>query len=114
VPDDELQETAQKLCAYYLARARRADGKPLDPLARFHLRNGARLERINWAADQSPRGLAQSAGIMVNYLYELDDVERNHEAYVNEGTIVASRCIETLARALCWPAEDVPAQPQHA
>lgn len=113
-PGDELQETAQKLCAYYLTRARRTDGRPLDPVARFHLRNGARLERINWAADQSPRGLAQSAGIMVNYLYELDDVERNHEAYVNEGTIVASRRIEALARVLRWPAEDVPARPQHA
>jgi len=72
-------------------------------VARFHLRNGARLERIDWAADSSPRGLAQSAGIMVNYLYELDEVERNHEAYINEGKITASRRVETLARGLRWP-----------
>jgi malonyl-CoA decarboxylase len=113
-PDDGLREAVQQACAYYLTRARRPDGKPLDAVARFHLRNGARLERINWAADPSPRGLAQSAGTMVNYLYELDDVERNHEAYVNQGTIVAARRIESLARALRWPEAGVPAQSQPA
>ena len=113
-PDGELREAAQQVCAYYLTRGRRPDGKPLDPVARFHLRNGARLERINWAADPSPRGLAQSVGIMVNYLYELDEVERNHEAYVNEGTIVAARRIESLARAVRWSGAEAPAQPRRA
>ena len=103
LPDEELREPLQQLCAHYLTRARRKDGRPLDVVARFHLRNGARLERIDWAADSSPRGLAQSAGIMVNYLYELDEVERNHEAYVNEGKITVSRRVEALARALRWP-----------
>jgi malonyl-CoA decarboxylase len=102
-PDEALREPLQQLCAHYLTRARRKDGRPLDVVARFHLRNGARLERIDWAADSSPRGLAQSAGIMVNYLYELDQVERNHEAYINEGKITVSRRVEALARGLRWP-----------
>ena len=103
LPGEELREPLMQLCAHYLTRALRTDDRPIDPVARFHLRNGARLERINWAADISPRGIAQSAGIMVNYLYELDEVERNHEAYVNEGRITASRRVETLARAARWP-----------
>lgn len=104
-PADELRDSLQQLCACYLTRARRKDGRPVDAVARFHLRNGARLERVNWAADSSPRGLTQSAGIMVNYLYELDEVERNHEAYINEGKITVSRRVESLARALRWPAD---------
>jgi malonyl-CoA decarboxylase len=109
LPDDELREPLQQLCAHYLTRVRRKDDRPLDTVARFHLRNGARLERVNWAADSSPRGIAQSAGIMVNYLYELEDVERNHEAYVNEGKITVSRRVESLARDLRWP-ETEPAE----
>lgn len=102
-PGEEVREVLLQLCAQYLTRERRDDGRPHDAVARFHLRNGARLERINWAADGSPQGLAQSAGIMVNYLYEIDEVERNHEAYVNEGKITVSRRVESLARALRWP-----------
>ncbi|MBI4195102.1 MAG: malonyl-CoA decarboxylase [Betaproteobacteria bacterium] len=102
-PGDEMREILQRLCAHYLTRARRGDGQPLDAVARFHLRNGARLERINWGADPSSRGLTQSAGMMVNYLYELDEVELNHEAYVNEGRMAVSRRVESLARALRWP-----------
>jgi len=105
VPGEDLRELLQQLCAHYLTRARRNDGRPLDAVARFHLRNGARLARINWGADNSAHGLAQSAGIMLNYLYEIDDLERNHEAYVNEGKITTSRRIESLARALRWPDE---------
>jgi malonyl-CoA decarboxylase len=100
---EELRELLTSLCAHYLTRVQRSDGRPDDPVARFHLRNGARLERVNWSADTSARGLAGYAGIMVNYLYELDEVERNHEAYVNEGRISASRRVEALARALRWP-----------
>jgi malonyl-CoA decarboxylase len=106
LPDDqELAGRLLPLCAAYLVRARR-DGQLLDPVARFHLRNGARLERINWAADLSPQGLAGSAGIMVNYVYRLDQVERNHEDFVNKGRVVSSRRVDSLVRSL--PA-DMPA-----
>lgn len=60
-------------------------------VARFHLGNGARLERINWRADLSPRGLKQSHGLMVNYLYDIPAIEANHEAFANEGTVAVSR-----------------------
>jgi malonyl-CoA decarboxylase len=103
--DHDLAGRLLPLCAAYLVRARR-DGQLLDPVARFHLRNGARLERINWAADLSPQGLAGSAGIMVNYVYRLDQVERNHEDFVNKGRVVSSRRVDALVRSL--PA-DMPA-----
>jgi malonyl-CoA decarboxylase len=93
--------TAQKiimpLCAYYLIHARQ-EIEPADPVARFHLGNGARLERLNWLADISKRGMQRSAGLMVNYLYRLDDVEENHEIYVREHRVVASHALRKLAR----------------
>ena len=67
---------------YFLARS--GSGAPLDPVARFHLGNGARLEQLDWLADLSEQGLAQSHGLMVNYLYDLDDIEKNHEALCGE------------------------------
>jgi malonyl-CoA decarboxylase len=70
----------------------------LDPVARFHLGNGARLERINWLADTSAKGLRQSLGMMVNYVYALDDVEKNHESYVNRHVAVCSSAVERVAR----------------
>ncbi len=103
-PGSALEQPLLQLCAHYLGRAKR-NGRPRDPVARFHLRNGARLEQIDWAGDLSERGIAQSAGLMVNYRYQLDQVERNHEAYVNEGRIVTSRKVEGLIRALSWPQE---------
>jgi malonyl-CoA decarboxylase len=96
--DQELAGRLLPLCAAYLVQSRR-DGQLRDPVARFHLRNGARLERINWAADLSPPGLAGSAGIMVNYLYRLDQVERNHEDFVNKGRVVRSRRVDALVRS---------------
>ena len=101
LPDDQdLAGRLLPLCAAYLVRARR-DGQLLDPVARFHLRNGARLERINWAADLSSQGLAGSAGIMVDsILYRLDQVERNHEDFVNKGRVVSSRRVDALVRSL--------------
>ena len=66
-------------------------------MARFHLGNGARLERLNWLADPSRRGMHQSAGMMVNYLYRLEDVEHNHELYVREQRVAASRELRKLA-----------------
>ncbi len=67
-------------------------------MARFHLGNGASLERMNWLGDTSPSGLERSAGLMVNYVYRLGDVERNHEQYSKEFRISASREIEKLAK----------------
>ena len=65
-------------------------------MARFHLGNGARLERLDWLGDVSPKGLATGAGFMVNYLYDLDAIERNHEAFANAGEIVASAALRRL------------------
>jgi malonyl-CoA decarboxylase len=94
---DELQKVLAALCAHYLLKARRGE-EPLDPVARFHLGNGAALERVNWLADLSESGLERSLGMMVNYVYRLEDVERNHEAYVKEHRVIASRAVEKLAR----------------
>ena len=68
-------------------------------MARFHLGNGARLERINLMADLSARAIAQSAGTMVNYQYVLADIEKNHEAYAEAGEVVASNAVRRLLRA---------------
>ena len=94
-PGEHLKARLSHLCAHYLLRARRGI-QPLDPVARFHLRNGARLERINWMSDPSPTGLAQSAGLMVNYLYDEANVVANHEAYVNDGRVAHSRAVASL------------------
>jgi malonyl-CoA decarboxylase len=96
---EETQTELSSLCAYYLVHAKRGK-EPLDPVARFHLRNGARLDRVNPLGDTSPGGLKQSAGFMVNYVYDLPDVERNHELYTGEFRVSASREVEKLAR-LC-------------
>ena len=92
-----LEEPLLHLCAYYLLHAKR-DEEPFDPVARFHLGNGARMEKLNWLADTSGPGMERSAGIMVNYVYELDDIERNHEAYANRREIVCAAKFLLLAR----------------
>src|ERR1700722_12767465 len=92
----KLRAMLEPLAAYYFLKARRPDGRVPDPVARFHLGNGARLERIDWEGDLSPKGLAESYGIMVNYLYDLDEIERNHEAFVNRGQIAASAAVKKL------------------
>jgi malonyl-CoA decarboxylase len=94
-----LREPLIRLCARYLIRERAPSGRALDPVAHFHLSNGARVERLNWLGDTSPKGLLQSAGIMVNYLYRLGDIEANHEAYRGEGRVAASSALRNLARA---------------
>jgi len=82
----EHEEAIRKLVLNYLLLAKR--GKyPLDPVARFHLGNGAQVHQIHASADLSDKGLAQSYGVMVNYLYDLGYIERNHEQYVTEGNI---------------------------
>lgn len=91
------REALATLAAQYLVEARSPRGGPVDPVARFHLGNGAQLERINVAADLSPRGLASSWGVMVNYLYDLRKIEVNHEAFANDGTVVCSPEVRRLA-----------------
>jgi malonyl-CoA decarboxylase len=93
----ELERILVPLCAYYLLRARRGN-EPIDPVARFHLRNGARLERINWLGDSSKTGIERSAGLTLNYRYRLNDLERNHELYTRDYRVAASRDIEALAK----------------
>lgn len=85
------------LGAAYLARAKRADGAPLDPVARFHLGNGALIHQIHEGADTSPKGAAQSAGLMVNYLYDLAKVSANHERFATTNDIAQSNEIRALA-----------------
>ncbi|MBA3479551.1 MAG: malonyl-CoA decarboxylase [Lautropia sp.] len=100
-PVDE--EGLRSLCACYLLHASRHAGVHAndlsagegDPVARFHLNNGARLERINAQADLSRKGIRQSYGLMVNYLYDLDEIENNHQAFVN-GSVSASRAVTSL------------------
>ena len=72
--------------------------------ARFHLGNGARLERLNFIGDTSERALRQSHGLMVNYLYDLDHIEKNHEAYAQQRAVVAANAVTRLVKA---PARDV-------
>jgi len=96
---ETLKPTLLALAAHYFLQARSHDKRPIDPVARFHLGNGARLERINWLGDVSEKGLREAHGLMVNYLYELKDIERNHEAYANEGEVVASRNVKGLLRS---------------
>ena len=80
--------------AQYLGREM-VEGKPLDPVARFHLGNGARVERLNWLGDPSPKGLRQSFGLMVNYLYDLKRLDRQREQLA-EGKIALSASLEDL------------------
>ncbi|OIQ98730.1 malonyl-CoA decarboxylase (MCD) [mine drainage metagenome] len=92
-----LREPLSRLAARYLLEARH-NGRPHDPVARFHLGNGARVERVNWLADSSQRGLQQSFGLMVNYLYDPDAIENNVEAYLADGAVAASATVRRQAR----------------
>src|ERR1700682_1229705 len=94
----QLRSVLEPLAAYYFLKARTPKGRLIDSVARFHLGNGARLERIDWLGDLSPKGLRESAGLMVNYLYRLDDIEKNHEAYANRDQIVASNAVKKLLK----------------
>jgi malonyl-CoA decarboxylase len=100
-PPESVRRTLLHLCARYLCEEKEgegADARPLDPVARFHLGNGARLERINWLADTTPRGIKQAAGLMVNYVYRLDEIEANHEAYAQAGSVVMADAVKRLLR----------------
>ena len=91
-----LRDEVMQWGAQYLACAKRDDRAPLDPVARFHLANGARLERLHWMGDASEAGMQRSLGITANYSYRLADVERNHEAYAKEYRVVISRAVARL------------------
>ena len=104
------REVLESLAAWYLTREW-DNGHASDPVARFHLGNGARLERIDWRADASTKGLAQSFGMMVNYVYDLSMVERNHEEYVNKHRVVCSPAVEKLARSAQALLEKPPTEP---
>ena len=102
VESDSLGRELIPICASYLLEAKRGH-EPADAVARFHLGNGARLERLNWQGDTSTAGISRSAGITANYLYRLPEIERNHQAYCTERKVIASRRIERLARELTLP-----------
>jgi malonyl-CoA decarboxylase len=93
-----LKEPLLALCAHYLHEAREKDHAPLDPVARFHLGNGARIERINWLGDISAKGMQESCGLMVNYLYQLKEIEKNIEAYATSKDIAAASRVRNLLR----------------
>jgi malonyl-CoA decarboxylase len=101
---EALREPVMRAAAWYYLRARTPAGTPLDSVARFHLGNGARLERLNFLADTAERALAQSHGLMVNYLYDLEHIEKNHEAYAQQRAVVAASPISRLVKT---PARDV-------
>jgi len=100
--DDELvlalQPVVLAAAAHYFLVAKNVQGRPVDPVARFHLGNGARLERINWLGDSSEKGMRESHGLMVNYRYDLKDIERNHEAFAHSGLVAASKPVRSLLR----------------
>jgi malonyl-CoA decarboxylase len=97
-PPDALRKALLAAAAYYFLKARTPKGTPVDPVARFHLGNGARLERLNFLGDLSARSLKQAHGLMVNYCYPLDDIEKNHEQFVSKGQLAAAAEVRRLLR----------------
>ncbi|KAG0482053.1 hypothetical protein HPP92_010137 [Vanilla planifolia] len=92
-----LKSPLMRLCARYLLNEKKR-GKALDPVANFHLQNGATLENINWMADPSEKGIIQSFGIMVNYVYRLEGIEENAQSYFSTGYITASNVLQYLEK----------------
>ena len=97
-PPEHMRKPLLAAAALYFTQAKTGGGQPRDSVARFHLGNGARLERINWHGDLSKKGLSQAHGLMVNYLYELDDIEANHEAFADRGEIITSGDVRQLLK----------------
>ncbi|MBY0411046.1 MAG: malonyl-CoA decarboxylase [Burkholderiaceae bacterium] len=95
-PKSPVRQMLLECAARYLAREMR-DGKPHDAVARFHLGNGARVERLNWGGDPSTKGHKQSYGVMVNYLYDLKRIDK-HRALLAAGKVPASGEIDSLCR----------------
>ena len=113
----EIETALMALAAHYFLNAKSPDGRPVDPVARFHLGNGARLDRINFLADTSEKSMREACGLMVNYRYEPKEIERNHEEYANEGVVASSRAVRSLlklkskARAIVAETPPQPALP---
>jgi malonyl-CoA decarboxylase len=99
LPQESMKIPLLQLSADYLLNVKRPDGRALDAVANFHLANGSRIERINWLADTSSHGRQKALAMMVNYLYRLEDIGANHEAYTNDHAIAASSAVEQLGRA---------------
>ena len=110
----QAKDAVTALAAYYFLKAKLPSGKPVDPVARFHLGNGARLERLNFLGDGSAKGMKQSYGLMVNYLYALEHIEANHEAFAEHGTVVASDKVKKALRARLSSRDLVPSPPTHS
>ena len=89
----------RQITARYLLTAKRPDGMPYDPVARFHLGNGALVHAVHADADLSENGLAQSGGAMVNYLYDLSLISQNHERFASAQDVVASPEVTALSAA---------------
>jgi len=101
---ESVREPLLRAAAWYYVRGRNSRGLPVDAVARFHLGNGARLEQLDWLGDTSERALKQSHGLMVNYRYDLDYIERNHEAYAQQHAVVAASAVTRLVTS---PAREI-------
>jgi len=97
---DEVKQLVQQAAIRYFTESTRKDGMPNDPVARFHIGNGAQLEQMNFDGDLSTKGIAQSAGLMVNYRYDLDVVEKNHEEFIATKIIPTSAAIKALSKSV--------------
>jgi len=93
-----LEPVLTRLCGRYLLKEKNDRGRARDPVAHFHLTNGAQVERLNWMADTSSHGFSQSAGMMVNYLYNLTRIEANHEGYTGDGKVAASTVVNRILK----------------
>ena len=96
--NEELSARMEKVAARYFLKEKNSRGEPLDPVARFHLKNGALLERINVLGNPSEKGMEHSLGTMVNYVYDLSKVEDNHEAYVRDNKVICSTQVRRLLK----------------
>ena len=94
---DAMAETHRQLAAHYLLNAKHHNGQPRDPVARFHLNNGALVGAVHANADKSKNGMTQSCGVMVNYRYDLTRISENHEAFANQQTVIAEKSVKMLA-----------------
>lgn len=98
VADPADSAALKQLVAHYLIDTKTKDGRPLDPVARFHLSNGAQVHAVHAGADTSSNGLDQSHGVMVNYLYDLKRISKNLQGFADDGQVAASGQIKTLAK----------------
>ncbi|WP_395462630.1 malonyl-CoA decarboxylase [Wolbachia endosymbiont of Cantharis cryptica] len=94
-----VKQCLLKLCTYYLLKVNNSNGNAYDPVAHFHLSNGASIKQLNWMADTSEKGISQSAGMMVNYLYELSKIDNNHENYMVNKVISCSKQVSSILKS---------------